>query len=283
MRQRSLWCRLYSEVARCRKIQTLPDAEFKFLINCWCLAKENDGALPSAADIAWNLHQPEADVAAMISSLKMKRFIDEKDGKLVPHDWSEHQYISDDINARVKKFRAKKLKPRNVTRNVTRNKNETRSSSLLLSVSGSNLPKEDKVLTFEERQEIWWTEIWKEYPRHTGTGGAQKSFRHAATSEAEYAAILAGLRKQLPELRTREQKFIPHFQTWLNQRRWLDEPAAMNLFAPTVNGNGNGGAPQIRTLSVYEKAELRDAELMRRAIERDAEDERMEAERAKTL
>ena len=78
MRQRSLWCRLYSEVARCRKIQTLPDAEFKFLINCWCLAKENDGALPSAADIAWNLHQPEADVAAMISSLKMKRFIDEK-------------------------------------------------------------------------------------------------------------------------------------------------------------------------------------------------------------
>jgi hypothetical protein len=74
--------------------------------------------------------------------------------------------------------------------------------------------------------DVWFTELWALYPRKVARVAALKAARTAGSSTEERAAILAGLQAHLPELLSRETRFVPHLATWLNQRRWEDAPEA---------------------------------------------------------
>lgn len=65
--------------------------------------------------------------------------------------------------------------------------------------------------------------FWRTYPRRIGKGAARKSFEKALKLES-FDAIMAGLQRQLSYYASKEQQFIPHPTTWLNQERWSDEP-----------------------------------------------------------
>jgi len=70
----------------------------------------------------------------------------------------------------------------------------------------------------------FFSKLWSIFPRHAGRAAALKAFKAKATPEAKQTEILAGLQRQLPELRSRETRFVPHLSAWLNQERWLEEP-----------------------------------------------------------
>jgi hypothetical protein len=72
--------------------------------------------------------------------------------------------------------------------------------------------KEDQFETF-----------WRTYPRRIGKGAARKSFEKALKLES-FDGIMTGLHRQLSYYASKEQQFIPHPTTWLNQERWSDEP-----------------------------------------------------------
>ncbi len=88
----------------------------------------------------------------------------------------------------------------------------------------------------EEKNSLdrWFADFWQLYPRKTAKAAAFKAAKSKATTEANRAEITAGLKAQLPELRSREPHFIPHASTWLNQERWTDEPEP----ASPINGRG---------------------------------------------
>lgn len=65
--------------------------------------------------------------------------------------------------------------------------------------------------------------FWSTYPRRIGKGAARKSFEKALKL-ATFEEIMAGLRGQLSYYSAKEQQFIPHPSTWLNQERWADDP-----------------------------------------------------------
>lgn len=65
--------------------------------------------------------------------------------------------------------------------------------------------------------------FWSHYPRRVGKAKALKSYR-AARKSASVDVIAAGLRAQLPDLKARDLDKVPHPATWLNQRRWEDDP-----------------------------------------------------------
>jgi hypothetical protein len=74
-----------------------------------------------------------------------------------------------------------------------------------------------------------FAEFWALYPRKAGKGQAVKAWK-AATKKADAAAILAGLRLQLPTLalgRKTDGDYRPFPATWLNGERWADEVAAI--------------------------------------------------------
>ena len=81
--------------------------------------------------------------------------------------------------------------------------------------------------------------FWNTYPRKVGKGKARDA-HHSALKKADAAAILSGLKRQLPTMRKQEPKFVPHPATWLNQERWADEveqpasPAYVPWVAPDV-------------------------------------------------
>ena len=68
--------------------------------------------------------------------------------------------------------------------------------------------------------------FWKQYPRKDSKVPAQKAYEKLCTSAELQQAILDALQKfKVCDQWVRESgKFIPFASTWLNQRRWEDEP-----------------------------------------------------------
>ena len=101
------WFRVYDALLDNPKVQKLKPELFKALINLWCLAKRHGGTLPAKDDIAFALRVPQATAERWVLDLWEAGLLDDKDGTVRPHDWSDHQYESDNVAARVKKHRAK--------------------------------------------------------------------------------------------------------------------------------------------------------------------------------
>ena len=89
--------------------------------------------------------------------------------------------------------------------------------------------------------------FWKTYPRKVGKGAAQKAWAKA-TKAASADTILTSLTEQLSSMHMQKRPdgdFRPHPATWLNERRWEDDPEPATLMTdtraiPTDHWN-NGG------------------------------------------
>lgn len=81
--------------------------------------------------------------------------------------------------------------------------------------------------------------FWSVYPRRTGKLEAFRAFQRAKKL-AHRDAIMAAAVLFAQACKGKEERFIPHPATWLNQGRWDDQPAA--TAAPTyVPMAANGG------------------------------------------
>ena len=103
---------------------------------------------------------------------------------------------------------------------------------------------------------LWFDKFWEayprgsaEFPRRVGKPVAQKAWNKAFYLGAEWNKIMAGLErwKQTEQWQKEGGKFIPYPATFLNQRRWEDEP-------PEDNARGLSG---IRLDKQFEELEQR--------------------------
>ena len=72
--------------------------------------------------------------------------------------------------------------------------------------------------------------FYQTYPRHVGRAKAEAAWHKLKPDQALRLTISAAIEQQ--RTNWREPKFIPHPATWLNGRRWEDEPpqqAAVNV------------------------------------------------------
>ena len=99
------WLRLYTSVLDNRKLQKLSGEQFKSVVNLWCLASIHNGTLPNVSDVAFRLRCTDEQAANLIDDLIDKQLLDRTPNGIVPHDWNEHQYSSDNSTKRVQKFR----------------------------------------------------------------------------------------------------------------------------------------------------------------------------------
>ena len=69
-------------------------------------------------------------------------------------------------------------------------------------------------------------EFWALYPRKIGKVGAwrswQKMDKEYLIGNGKFKEVMEALENQ-KELFSKDKKFIPHPQTWLNQGRWMDQ------------------------------------------------------------
>lgn len=74
-------------------------------------------------------------------------------------------------------------------------------------------------------EEFWW--VW---PRKIAKAAAEKVFCRQASSRETADKIIDAVRVQLPHL-TADLKYCPYPATWLNQKRYEDDPAEMQRSA----------------------------------------------------
>lgn len=65
-------------------------------------------------------------------------------------------------------------------------------------------------------------EWWSAYPRKVGKGAARKAYAKAK-AKADTQTILSNTHRFAALMDGKEERFIPHPSTWLNQERWDDE------------------------------------------------------------
>ena len=82
----SMWLRLYCGILDDPKVQRLAPEHFKGWVNILCLAKENDGLLPSTGDIAFRLRISEADAERLVEELAKRGLLDTDGDGLRPHN-----------------------------------------------------------------------------------------------------------------------------------------------------------------------------------------------------
>ena len=68
----------------------------------------------------------------------------------------------------------------------------------------------------------YFKEFWSRYPRKVGKAQAEKSIAKALT-KIEGDELLRKVDLFASVCKGKDQKFVPHAATWLNQERWTDE------------------------------------------------------------
>lgn len=105
------WFRVYDDLVDDPKVQTLPLEQFRALINLWCLASQNDGALPTIDVMAFKLRVKPAKMRNIVEKLRSAGLVDEADGSLTPHNWNVRQFRSDLSSERVRRYRERQQAP----------------------------------------------------------------------------------------------------------------------------------------------------------------------------
>ena len=135
--------------------------------------------------------------------------------------------------------------------NVTRNANECNESVTNGGIKGGDLDldlnkdldldQELKTKTTREASvcDARFDEFWTQYPRKENKQGAIKAFKKLKPSEKLFEEILLALSKQKtwPAF---QNGYAPHAATWLNAKRWEDQPPINQTASKPVTGVFNG-------------------------------------------
>jgi len=135
--------------------------------------------------------------------------------------------------------------------NVTRNANECNESVTNGGIKGGDLDldlnkdldldQEFKTKTTREASECdaRFDEFWIQYPRKENKQGAIKAFKKIKPSEKLFEEILLALSKQKtwPAF---QNGYAPHAATWLNAKRWEDQPPINQTTSKPITGIFNG-------------------------------------------
>jgi hypothetical protein len=113
------WFRLYTGILDDPKVQRLPAEQFKGWINILCLAKENDGLLPSTEDTAFRLRISEAEAQRLVEELAKRGLLDTTEEGITPHNWDGRQFLSDEDPTAAIRARRYRHNKRSVTDGVT--------------------------------------------------------------------------------------------------------------------------------------------------------------------
>lgn len=211
------WFRFYQEVLDDPKVQSLDPADFKAWVNLLCLACRHEGKLPSAKDIAFALRISFNDCETLLERLSNGGLIDRRNGGVngthnAIHSWEKRQYKSDTSTDRVKRFRE-----RSKTVTVTAPDTDTDTENIVpLNNRARDTRSSHLKIEFGEQ-------FWPLWPNKVGKPAAAAAFEKARKRGATLDQILAGVRQYVREKPPERSWLNP--ATFLNQERYLDEPA----------------------------------------------------------
>jgi hypothetical protein len=135
-------------------------------------------------------------------------------------NWKEYQHADTKSNNKATTSRQQADTNKN-DKNVKNDKKDTLSPAI--AEGGGGTSPIEKIYT-----DGGFTAFWEEYPRKTGKGATAKAWKAARITPAMVDKVLAAVKgyKQTEQWKREGGRFIPYPATFINQRRFDDEPSA---------------------------------------------------------
>lgn len=230
------WFRFYHEAVDDPKVQRLAPVLFKHWVNLLCLASRNAerGTLPSVADLAFGLRLSEPKISAILVELVGAKLLDREGETFRMHGWAGRQKRSDDVTARVNKYRAS-----NEDETLHETDAETfhttlphvRATEQSRTETETDTPKAPSGETYTAE----FLQFWLAYPVKKSKADAFAAWRRTK-GRPPLPELLAAIEQERRSPKWQEDggKFIPYPGTWIRARRWEDEETDSPLAEPTV-------------------------------------------------
>ncbi|MFA6584250.1 MAG: hypothetical protein WCS77_08135 [Elusimicrobiaceae bacterium] len=202
----------------------------------WCMDYAEDGDLRKYNDatLAQSVGLRDTDGKRFVDAMVRSGWI-EREPYFRLHSWWKHrgQFLQKKYRNSPKVWHLIKdnyaapfpvkvsITPDALLQNTTKHNRTTTSSAdadALLPANAEPTPKPAKA-GYSPEFELFW----KAYPRKVGKSAAYARWR---SKSPPLDAVLAALKVQKRCEQWQDITLIPHPETWLNQRRWEDDPAA---------------------------------------------------------
>ena len=159
------------------------------------------------------------------------------DGTVEIYGYSDMQETSDQIAERRQKRREAGAAGANARWKKNANGNANRMADRMKIACESDGKKMAETETETETyistsNDALFEDFWNAYPRKIAKKEAMKKFAKAVKDGADTNTIIAGAKTYAASVVGKEQKYVAHPTTWLNQGRWEDETEAP---APTMS------------------------------------------------
>jgi len=84
--------------------------------------------------------------------------------------------------------------------------------------------------------------FWDAYPKKVGKGAAEKAFERCRVTKELLDRMLKAVARAKESVQWQEEngRFIPNPATWLNQRRWEDDPVSLDIGGKSVSAQKYG-------------------------------------------
>lgn len=203
------WLRLWTEWGHDPKVQLMPEHMQRRHVMLLVLRRQCDPCLFTDEEIAKYMNITLDEALETKDLFKRRGFIDNGWEVL---KWKERQFESDTSTARVQKHREKQgvTSPKRF-RNVPETPSDT-----------------DTDTDTERDKNIYgqnFASFWSAYPKKVGKGYAHQCWQKIKPPKPTLKEILNSLAEHKNSLQwKRDHQYIPNPSTWLNQRRWEDEP-----------------------------------------------------------
>lgn len=244
------WFRFDASAVRHPKVAKLSDKNFRWWIRLLAVAAENRGSLPPIEDLKHVLNARLDHLLTALDALVQSGLMDAFEGRYSPHNWEKYQMKSDVSTDRVREWRRK--------RNVSETEHDTRRYETIHKIEShldrSPILKErllpQQLTKSSDLVRSGFTQFWKAWDHKVGKPAAEKAFAKAFAKHG-LQPILDGLARYIASKPPDRPWLNP--STFLNQERFLDEPAAeptrtgpqdgltqvLNELRERSNGNGN--------------------------------------------
>jgi len=241
----SRWFRFYDDAINDPKILRLSDANFRAWVTLLCLASKNDGLLPSTNDIALVLRLKPAKVAEWLAMLTASGLLDNDNGLFSPHNWNARQFKSDKDPTAADRKRRQRDKE-NVTRDIT---DESRVMSHPPETEQRQITDTEQRKTRASALAEGWPsdfreQFWEKYPNKVGKPKALAKLEQCMKRGVQFDAIMAGLDGYIHAKPADRAWLNP--ETFINQERWADQPAAVTNGRRTVQQAADDLLTQLR-------------------------------------
>ena len=204
-------------------IEDLPDGPSL----CWMWIKllalagrqNNDGRISLTEEIPYTdtqlakrFRMPIATVQLGLRIFQQYSMIEIIDDFIYTSNWAKYQSldgmekVKEQTRERVQRYRDKK-------------KAAAIESGTVPALPAPDTKETESKQTASERR---FERFWKAYPKKVGKGGAERSFAKYKPDDQLTETMIRAIEAQKMSRQWKEG-YIPNPQTWLNQKRWLDE------------------------------------------------------------